>query len=279
MNHSYRTRAVNRILRRNILPALLAAAAVLVPTALAQSGVGMSPPRVEFQANAGDQLSQTIILDNPSAASALEVTATLNDAVIQVDGSTLYLPPGSHQGSLADWLAVSSLNFSLEPGETREVVYTVEVPPGTPEGTYWSILFFESQAPGAGEATAGIGIQTRVRVGHVIYVNVGQVTRSGEIEGFRYQPADVEPTSSIRVMFRNTGNALLRAEGRVELRNLDGELIHSLEVPSTPAFPGYASEIKALLPAELETGEYLVLAVLDYGQASVVTGEGWLEVP
>jgi hypothetical protein len=245
----------------------------------AQSGVGMSPPRAELQATPGARLTQAVLVDNPSGVAALEVTTTLNDVLLQPDGTMLYLPPGSHETSLSDWLAVNPLNFVLGAGETQEVTYTVQVPDDAQDGTYWTILFFESQVPGGAEPAQGIGIQTRVRVGHVAYVDVGQVSRSGEIEGFRYQPAGANPADTVQIMFRNTGNGLVRAEGHLELRSTSGELVHALEIPATATFPGYASEIQALLPAPLESGEYLVLAVLDYGQASVVTGEGWLEVP
>lgn len=266
-----------RILSTGILAAAIAILFTL-STVQAQSGVGMSPPRAEHQAAAGGQLTQAILIDNPSGSTALEVTAEISDVLLQPDGTLLYLPPGSHGASLANWLSVNPLSFVLEPNSAREVSYTVEIPADAADGTYWTILFFESQVPGAGEQTEGIGIQTRVRVGHVAYVDVGQVSRSGEIEGFRYQPAGSEPVSSIQIMLHNSGNGLIRAEGHVEVRSLTGELVQELEVPASATFPGYSSELQALLPEPLAAGEYLVLAVLDYGEPNVITGEGWFEV-
>jgi hypothetical protein len=276
---SYSGKLHPRILRNAIFTAVLGLAVLLPHGAQAQSGVGMSPPRVELSAQPGAQLNQSVLIDNPSGLSALQVTASLSDVLLQPDGKMLYLPPGSHPGSPVAWLEVNPLSLVLEPGAAQEVNYTINVPSDAEAGTYWTILFFESEAPDSGRPAEGIGIHTRVRVGHIIYVDVGQVDRTGEIEGFRYQAEGSEPASSIRIMFRNTGNGLVRAAGHVELRAPAGNVLHSLEVSPTATFPGYASEIAALLPEPLESGEYLVLAVLDYGQASVVTGESWLEVP
>lgn len=263
------------IMRKPIFLLLLSAA---LGVAFGQSGVGISPPRAEFEATPDTQLSAVVLVDNPSGSSALDVAVSLSDALFQPDGSMLYLPPGSHPNSLATWIATNPLQFVLDPSSSREVAYTIQVPPDAPTGTYWTAMFFESQAPGADTSTAGIGLETRVRVGHIIYLDIGEVTRSGEIEGFRYQPPGEDPTS-IRVMFRNSGTGLVRVGGHVEVRDEDGSLRETIEVADTPAFPGYSREIAALLSEPLEPGNYLVLAVFDYGEAEIVTGEGWLEIP
>jgi hypothetical protein len=250
-----------------------------VTTSFAQSGVGISPPRVELQASNGTQLTQEVQVDNPSGGASLEVTVTLQDALFQPDGSLFYLPPGSHPNSLMNWMSVNQLQFVLSPLSSEAVGYTIQVPPEVPEGTYWGVMFFESGVPGEEGAVEGIGIRTRVRVGHIVYVDVGQVTREGHIEGVRYQGRDGDIPPSIQVMFRNTGNGLTRLNGHVELRNLDGELLQTIELSDQAVFPGYARELSAPLLAPLESGNYVALAVMDYGAGSLIAGEGQISVP
>lgn len=245
--------------------------------AQAQSGVGVSPPRVELASSVAGQLTQEVAIDNPSEVASLEVTVTLGDALFQPDGSVLYLEPGSHPGSLTSWLSVDTLQFTLEPQASETLRYTVQVPEETPDGTYWGLLFFESQVLGSEEtASAGIGVRSRVRIGHVIYIDVGQTVRTGEVEGIRYT---VGETPELRMMFRNTGNALLRPSGKVELRSEQGDLLSTFNIPATAAFPGYAREIVAPLEEPLGPGNYIALAVLDYGAATVIAGEGRIVVP
>lgn len=64
----------------------------------------------------------------------------------------------------------------------------MQVPPDAEAGTYWGIIFFESGPAQERQEGGGIGIRVRTRVGHVVYVDVGRVVRSGRIQGVRYQP-------------------------------------------------------------------------------------------
>lgn len=243
--------------------------------ALAQSGVGVSPPRAELQVVPGSQVTQEVLIDNPSLDTPLDISVAVSDALFQPDGEVVYLAPGSHPNSLADWLSINPLQFVLEPSSSESVAYTLQVPDTVPDGTYWTVIFFESEPSGAAEET-GFSISSRVRVGHIVYADVGEITLEGEIVGMRY---DTTQTPEVRVAFRNTGNGLARVEGTVEMRDESGALLSTLNVPSTATFPGYTRDIVIPLEAPLEPGNYVLLAVLDYGTATVTAGEGRIEVP
>lgn len=259
---------------------LLLLLASLMHFAAAQAGVGISPPGVKLRAELGQQLTQAVVVDHPGPRGTLDVVVTLNDVLLSTDGSPIFLGGGSHPRSLTPWLTVTPLQFTLEPQARIEARYTVQVPPDAQDGTYWGIIFFESGPPPGDGAQAGIGVRTRVRVGHVVYVEVGQVVRQGSIAGIRYEsPQDADDAGEVRIMFQNTGNGLVRLGGTVEVRNLDGELLQTLAVSNVASFPGATHEIAVALSESLEPGDYLVLAVLDYGEATVVAGEGYLTVP
>lgn len=266
-------------------PVLLSALFVLALTPLgrAQTGVGVSPPRAELQVVAGGQVTQEVLIDNPGTVAPLRVTAAPSDALFNADGSVLYLEPGSHPNSLAPWLSINPLQFVLEPAAQEPVQYTIDAPADAPAGTYWTVLFFESEPANeqAPEAEGSIGITSRVRVGHIVYADVGQVTRRGNVTGVRFEPgADgADGAAEVRVTLQNTGNGLIRVQGQVEIRNLAGALVQTLEIADTPCFPGYAREVAAPLAEPLPPGDYVALAVLDYGEASVAAGEGSFQIP
>ena len=263
---------------KKVLLLLTFAVYVFAQNVYAQTGVGVSPPRVELYATPGGQLTQEIEVDNPSDFSELTVTSTLSDALFQPDGSVLYLPGGSHPNSLADWLTITPIQFDLEPLIAETVRYTVQVPQAASEGTYWSVILFESAAPQSEAPTqAGVGVSTLVRIGHVIYVDVGNVTHDGVITGVRYQAT--ETGGEVRVSFQNTGNGLVRLSGQLELRDATGNLVQTLDVQDEAALPGYTREIAAALAEPLPPGDYVALAVLDYGEAKVAAGEGSFQIP
>ena len=254
----------------------------LVPAgALAQSGVGISPPRVELATNPGAELTQTIVVDHPGTVGTMEVDVNLSDVLLGPDGSAIYLDPGLHPRSLSPWLSLTPLRFTLAPQERTEARYTVQVPADAEDGTYWGVVFFESGTVRPDEAPAqGIGVRTRVRVGHVVYVHVGEVLREGRIGGIRFLPsAAANRPAEVRIVFQNTGNGLVRLSGTVEVRTMEGVLVDELSVTNVASFPGATHEIAVAVEEALDAGEYLVLAVLDYGEATVVAGEGIISVP
>lgn len=242
----------------------------------AQAGVGISPPRIEMTASESASLTQEVVVDNPSDNVPFDVTISLGDALLKPDSSPIFLEPGSHPGSLANWISLSDFQLTLDPQASSTLTYSVQVPDDAPAGTYWSVIFFEAVPSGQAETNEGIGISSRVRVGHLVYVHVGELTKGGEIEGVRYSLGR-EP--ELRVMFRNSGNALVRPSGSIELRSEQGELMQTVELPASAVFPGHASEVVGALKEPLASGNYIALAVLDYGAATVTAGEGRIEVP
>ena len=252
--------------------------ALLLSLAQAQTGVGVSPPRVLLPLAPGASATQTVVVDHPGRQGTLRVSVVLSDVLLKPDGAPLYLDPGSHPRSLVRWLSLTPLEFLLQPQASQEVRYTVQVPPDAEAGTYWGIIFFESGPAQERQEGGGIGIRVRTRVGHVVYVDVGRVVRSGRIQGVRYQPPSGREGAVLRVVFQNTGNGVLRLKGRVEVRDAQGKVVAQALVPETASLPGATHEVPAPLEKPLSPGRYVVLAVLDYGEASLIAGEARLEV-
>jgi hypothetical protein len=252
--------------------------ALLLSLAQAQTGVGVSPPRVLLPLTPGASATQSVLVDHPGRQGALRVSVLLSDVLLKPDGSPLYLEPGSHPRSLTRWLSVSPLEFLLQPQASQEVRYTVQVPPDAQPGTYWGIVFFESGPAQERSGGQGLGIRVRTRVGHVVYVDVGRVVRSGRVQGVRYQPPSGGAGAEIRVVFQNTGNGVMRLKGRVEVRDGTGKAVAQAEVPETASLPGSTHEVAAPLEKPLPPGRYAVLVVLDYGEANLIAGEARLEV-
>lgn len=260
------------------LAAGVAVGAVLMASgALAQTGVGVSPGRSELTSNAGAVLTQELAVDNPSRTTVLDVSVYLSDVLLGPDGSMLYLEAGMNPRSLAPWTSVNPLLFTLQPGAAERVAYTITVPPDAASGTYWGIIFFESRPRVEEAETQGIGVTTLVRVGHTVYVTVGEASRQGAIAGIRFD--DVTPPGVIRVTFQNSGDALIRLDGRIEIRSTTGELVQVLSIDDAPSFPGATHDLVVPISEPITSGEYIVLAVLDTGGTTVIAGEGQVKVP
>jgi len=251
---------------------------IFASLAAAQTGVGVSPPRVVLEASPGDTIQGVVVVDHPGNDAPMEVEVGLSDVAVQPSGEPVYLDPGSIPQSAATWISVKPPSFTLAAKESREIRYTVSVPADCPDGTHWAVIFFDS-GPAQKQQAKGVGVKMRVRVGHVVYVDVGQITRSGEIRGVRYQPPTARNPAEIRVRFRNTGNGLMRLNGYVELRDANGKAVGRATINNAASLPGYEYEISAQLEEQLASGEYLALIMLDYGGDEAIIGEGKVRVP
>lgn len=261
-----------KTLRAIVLLALFAAPAA------AQTGVGVSPPRVVLSGQPGDVLEGVVVVDHPGNDAPMQVDVSLSDVAVQPDGEPVYLSPGAVPQSAATWIAVSPPSFALQPKESHEVRYAVHVPADAKPGTHWAVIFFDS-GPVQKRQAKGVGVNMRVRVGHVVYVNVGEIVISGQIRGVRYQPPAGKNPAEVRVRFRNTGNGLMRLNGYVELRDENGKVAARGQVSNAASLPGYEYEIAAQFKEPPPKGSYLVLIMLDYGGEEAIIGEGRVQVP
>lgn len=77
----------------------------------------------------------------------------------------------------------------------------------------------------------------------------------------------------IAVSFHNLGATHLLAKGRLEFRRLDNSLAAQVEIPEFPTLPGALRKISIDVPAGLAAGDYVVLALIDFGGAELVAGQ------
>lgn len=94
------TEPMLRMLRTAIFVALISTLFSFSVTR-AQSGVGVSPSRAEFHVQPGTEVTQGLVVDNPSGLTELAVVAALQDALMVADGQVTWLPPASHPNSAA----------------------------------------------------------------------------------------------------------------------------------------------------------------------------------
>lgn len=278
------SRYLSAWIRPRIVGACVVWAFVLFGFAAAQSGVGVSPPRFRAAAQPGTTVRGVITADHPAAlgsgAAPMDVAVYAEDFLFAPDGDVILMPIGSHPRSLNPWLSLSELAFTFGPQESREIAYAVELPADLEPGSYWGLLFVESApADRDGRPPQGIAIRSKVRMGHVIYLDVGELELAGEITTVDYRAADGDAPAEVRVGFRNSGNAVMTLRGRVEVRGADGALLRDLHADPQPTFPGFDTTVSFALEEPLAAGEYALLALLDFDGDALVAGEGWVSVP
>ena len=250
------------------LALLLTLAALACASAVrAQSAVEVAPPVRLHEARPGEPVDATFMVANPTEA-ALRVRVALSDWHFQADGTPNYLGAGNLPRSLAPFVTFNPSEVLLEPGERAEVRYTVDIPGDVEPGSYWGALFMEAEDP---EPEPGFVLaRFTVRVAHVVYVNVPPLRPDGQIAGiFGHPPEDTEGSYQLLIQYVNTGNAVQRLDGYVELRDAAGAVLFTEHLPSIVSLPGDSVGRVFHVYGPLEPDVYTALVVYNYGDETI----------
>jgi P pilus assembly chaperone PapD len=134
----------------------------------------------------------------------------------------------------------------------------------------WDIFFVEEvpQRSGAG----GNSLQYIFRTGVKVYVAPPGLRRDAAVDDMSVE--DASPSKrAIAIRFRNSGDLHLISKGHLEFRRLDNTLAAQVPIPEFPTLPGAVRKLSIDLPAGLTAGEYVVLALIDFGGAEIVAGQ------
>jgi hypothetical protein len=173
--------------------------------------------------------------------------------------------------SSAEWVTLSFPQITLQPGETRELLVRVDVPPDA-VGTSWSAVFVAAE-PKPEPGPSGTQIVNIYRIAVQMYVTAaGTQQVTGQLIG-----VDVLETDplTVAVDFENTGNALAIVSGSVNIVDQSGTTVRTLAVPERYVLPGDHRIITVVDEESAEPlppGIYQAVALIDYGVDTLTGG-------
>lgn len=125
---------------------------------------------------------------------------------------------------IVNWITFNDYKSHLEPGESSEVVYTVNVPEDVPGGGQYAIIFAETDNLSSSDES----IKTTAKAGTILVARINGDTRlTGEIKKTSIPMFLLAPPVSATAMFENSGN--VDADARMTLKiekYITGELIY-----------------------------------------------------
>jgi len=226
--------------------------------------------------------SLTNTTDNP-----VQATVSRSDWDRLENGDNRFLPSGSSGMSCGAMLSVSPLSVRIDPHSSRVVRLAVQTGAALTREC-WDIVFVEEVPQRA--STKGNSLQYIFRTGVKVYVAPPGLSRDGAVEEMAVADAPVvKPASStsaktvatastspkrqIAIRFHNTGAMHLVAKGRLEFRRLDNSLATQVPIAEFPTLPGATRKVLVDVPSDLAAGDYVVLALIDFGGAELVAGQ------
>jgi P pilus assembly chaperone PapD len=270
--------------RRTVL-ALCALGVVVSQRASAQLLV--DPLEVTMITAGNNRVSGSFSLSNASDA-PVQATITRQDWDRVENGDNRFLPAGTSSTSCGANLTVSPLSIRVEPHTSRIIRLGAQsAAPLTKE--CWDIIFVEEVPQRA--AVKGNSLQYIFRTGVKVYVAPSGLARDGQVEDMSVGDSPLTPAASttpaklsvsagtsatkrqISIRFHNTGGMHLLAKGRMEFRRLDNTLAMQVPIAEFPTLPGAVRKLMVDVPTGLAPGDYVVLALIDFGGAELVAGQ------
>ena len=261
--------------------ALCAVGALIARPASAQLLV--DPLELTLLTPGGERVASTFSLTNTSDA-AVQATISRSDWDRVESGDNRFLPSGSTGKSCGQMLSVSPLSVRIEPHTSRVVRLAVQTDAALTREC-WDIVFIEEVPQRS--ATKGNSLQYIFRTGVKVYVAPPGLSRDGAIEDMQIVDAQAKSSTATRtastaispakkqvaIRFHNTGGMHLVAKGHLEFRRLDNSLAREVPVEEFPTLPGAMRRVLVDIPADLASGDYVVLALIDFGGAELVAGQ------
>ena len=236
---------------------------------------------------ANGRVSASFSMSNTSD-SPVQATITRQDWDRDVNGDNRFLPAGSTGTSCGAMLTASPLSIRIEPHTSRIIRLGVQDGAALSKEC-WDIFFVEEVPQRA--SVRGNSLQYIFRTGVKVYVAPPGLKRDGAVEGMDVEDVAVRPAASsttaatpasaeasgtkkqVAIRFHNTGGTHMVAKGRLEFRRLDNSLAMEVPIAEFATLPGAIRKVMVDVPRGLAAGDYVLLALIDFGGAELVAGQ------
>jgi len=229
----------------------------------------VSPVRVEHNVPAGGSITDAISILNDDTSPA-HIRVRIEDWSLTPDGAIVFAKPGSLPHSAAPWIRVSPREFSLGPGQSQQVRYSLTVPKDAAPGGYRAAIIFSTFAPPAPGEGRRVALEGRIAT--ILYQTVGRPLPSGEIIGLSFRQGP-EGRPEFTVSFQNTGKVHIRTRGEILIRDKAGKERAKLALPDLPILPQSRRDFQVEGEERLPPGEYTAELVMDIGRKELLAGE------
>jgi len=204
---------------------LLIACGMMFFSAALHAGLTIAPSR------------QDIVV--PSSGTFQGVYSVRNDydcpVRIAVDFRDWFVLPENKHIAISEWLSVSPRDFQLQPGESKEVGFSVHVP-SSAQGLLVGMVSFIPQL----EKETGVNLV----VSAALFVTVGGTEKyEWDVSGLRLENRSGKLQASATVT--NRGNVHLRPVGNISLLFKNKEALSLIFTEGRPVYPGGSRTIVA----------------------------------
>lgn len=186
------------------------------PLIVRAGSFSVTPAKIELSLNPGVKAEQKISLTNKSRE-ITKFTVDLRDLAASNRPDEVLRLLGDELGpySLKPYLELSATNFSLAPGETKEIIIKIDIPKEVPPGGRFGAITFKT------EPKLGSGARFSAQIASLFFLRIpGEMAAEGRLLGLQISGNKIIIGKPLRFLFsfENTGNVYLNPYGGLDLK-------------------------------------------------------------
>ena len=260
----------NKLLKRMLVGVVMASFATVAfatSGAYAVEGFSMSPMKQSIVLDPGESYQTSVTISNPGTNDTdFKYRVEVKPFYVDDEYNSIF-EEYENYSQIVDWITLNSPDTgSIEPNESREIIFTIDVPLWAPGGGQYASILVSSDNDSDG---GGMLINEKVAMGHIIYAEItGKTSKQGEflemsVPGFIFS-GYIGGSSAIK----NTGNTHGEAKYILQVYPLfsDEEVYSNAETPYThiiiPGRTYYNSD--AVWPETPSIGIFNVVYTVEY---------------
>ncbi len=240
---------------------------LLYASGLVSPTLKIVPSRIELLIEPRGREVQSINISNYGNEEVALVAHT-HDWDIGEKGSLVLLESGKVSRTASAWLRFNPRKFSIPSGKTQVIRFAVSLPPEVEPGEYRTAIVLETKERYEMEDN----IFFRPVFALLVYVNVPEVQRRGEIKGLKVS-TDSNDNYLIEGEIVSTGNAHLRIEGVLNLKDEEGLIVDSKLLGNRVILPGREEPFRVVIDEKIISGKYIAEVIWKYLPAFYMKGE------
>ena len=252
----------------------------------ALAGYTIVPMQFTLSAKPGETVTCTMKAEN-TGEEAVSIKISPKDFIKGLYGEERQVEPGTVKRGCAGWIRISPQKLDLAPHETRTINFSMTVPMDG-KGTYWgNILASQVSKPTLSKTIKKGETSFQIFALQDMLIRVlenvpGTEQKKGVITDISVKDQKTGGKATVEVIFENQGNSLLKCSGQVQILDENGETVRTipLEYGHAPftVYPDGRRVVYGHIGGNLSPGDYLLLAIIDYGGEDLVAGEMEFEV-
>ncbi len=219
-------------------------------------GLSITPLSFELEGENGDLIEEKVKVKNPSQENSLNVEMQTEDMIPQGEEGRVSLRRNDPEEeiteemrvvSMAQWVEFEPKEFELDPGEEKEIVFTINVPENaSPGGHYAGII---AGVPSPEIEGGGVGITHRIAATALLTID-GEMVEELSIDSFKliknYFDTSTDKGDADMVFesrFKNTGTVHLTPEAAITITDLKGKEVAKLDLKESVVLPNAVRKV------------------------------------